>query len=124
MKDEQAIAALVTTLKGFEPGKTLKNYIAHAVFPKFKHIEAVPPAGDDWGVGIRNPGRLAAVLRESFELALLFRRIATLELDAGVLANVDELEWTGPRADFAALCESIDAPALAQRADALAAKRT
>jgi len=30
----------VTILKEFEPGKPLKNYIAYAVFPKFKHIEA------------------------------------------------------------------------------------
>lgn len=40
MSDEEAIAELVTTLRGFKPGKPLKNYIAYAVFPKFKHIEA------------------------------------------------------------------------------------
>lgn len=40
MSDEEAIAALVETLKGFKPGRPLKNYIAYAVFPKFKHIEA------------------------------------------------------------------------------------
>ena len=52
---------------------------AAAVLAKFGHLEAVPAAGDDWGVGIRSPGRLAAQLRENFELALLFRRIATIE---------------------------------------------
>lgn len=40
MRDEEAIAELVATLKGFKPGKPLKNYIAYAVFPRFKHIEA------------------------------------------------------------------------------------
>jgi energy-coupling factor transporter ATP-binding protein EcfA2 len=38
--DEEAIAQLVSVLKGFKPGRPLKSYIAYAVFPKFKHIEA------------------------------------------------------------------------------------
>jgi 5'-3' exonuclease len=98
---------------------------AAAVLAKFKHIEQIPPAGDDWGVGIRNPGRLAAVLRESFELALLFRRIATLESDADVLSNVDELEWTGPRKGLVAMSEQLGAVGLAERAIKLAkARRT
>lgn len=40
LRDEEAIGELITTLKGFKPGKPLKSYIAYAVFPKFKHIEA------------------------------------------------------------------------------------
>jgi predicted ATPase len=39
LQDEEAITKLVETLKGFNPGEPLKNYIAYAVFPKFKHIE-------------------------------------------------------------------------------------
>lgn len=39
MNDEDAIKKLVATLQGFKPGKPLLNYIAYAVFPKFKHIE-------------------------------------------------------------------------------------
>src|SRR6266478_5549258 len=39
---------------------------AAAVLAKYEHLEAIPSAGDDWGVGIRSPGRLAAVLRENF----------------------------------------------------------
>lgn len=37
--DEEAIADLIRTLRGFKPGRPLKNYISHAVFPKFKCIE-------------------------------------------------------------------------------------
>lgn len=37
--DEEAIASLVKTLGQFRPGKPLKNYITHAVFPKFKCVE-------------------------------------------------------------------------------------
>lgn len=39
MLDDEAIAQLVETLGKFRPGKPLKNYIAYAVFPKFKSIE-------------------------------------------------------------------------------------
>ncbi|MGI8664087.1 MAG: 5'-3' exonuclease [Acidimicrobiales bacterium] len=96
---------------------------AGAVLAAYGHLESIPPAGDDWSVDIRNKGRLALVLRESFELALLFRRIATLESDAEVLGDVDELEWRGPTAGFPALCEHLGMPALAVRADSLATKR-
>ncbi|MEY2571071.1 MAG: hypothetical protein QOE63_1421 [Acidimicrobiaceae bacterium] len=96
---------------------------AAAVLAKFKHLEAIPPAGEDWGVGIRNPGRLAAVLRENFELALLFRRIATVESDADVVANVDEIEWRGPTEGFIAFSEELGALGLAERAIKLAAAR-
>jgi 5'-3' exonuclease len=96
---------------------------AAAVLAKFVHLEDVPAAGDDWGVGIRNPGRLAATLRENFELALLFRRIATLECDAAVVASVDEMEWTGPTKEFISLTERINGLGLAERAVKLAKKR-
>ena len=96
---------------------------AAAVLAKYKHLEDIPPAGDDWGVGIRNPGRLALVLRESFELALLFRRIATVEADADVVQDVDQLEWRGPREDFIKIAEDLGALGLAERAIKLAKAR-
>ncbi|MFU6379005.1 ATP-dependent nuclease [Metapseudomonas otitidis] len=39
MSDDETIAQLVEALREFRPGKPLKNYIAYAVFPKFKSIE-------------------------------------------------------------------------------------
>jgi 5'-3' exonuclease len=96
---------------------------AAAVLAKFGHLEDIPAAGDEWGVGIRNPGRLAAALRENFELALLFRRIATLECDADVVASVDEMEWKGPTKDLIALAEKINGLGVAERAVKLAQKR-
>ena len=103
------------------PGFGAKS--AAAVLAKYRHIESIPAAGDDWGVGIRNPGRLAATLRENFELALLFRRIATLEVDTPVIGSVDELEWTGPRQGFVAMSERLGALGLAERAVKLARAR-
>ena len=58
---------------------------------------------------MRGKDRLAASLREGFELALLFRRLATLRADAPISASVDELEWRGPRADFARMAERLEA---------------
>jgi len=96
---------------------------AAALLAKYEHLEKVPAKGEDWGVGVRNPGRLAATLRENFELALLFRRIATIEVDAEVLASVDEMEWTGPTREFIAMSEKINGLGLAERAIKLAKKR-
>ena len=96
---------------------------AAAVLAKFKHIEQIPAAGEEWGVGVRNAGRLAAALREEFELALLFRRIATIESDADVVSSVDEMEWKGPKPELVPLAEKINGLGLAERAIKLAKKR-
>ena len=42
-----------------------------------------------WDSGVRGAAKLNAVLRDEFELALLFRRIATLETDAPVSDSVE-----------------------------------
>lgn len=39
MTDEEEISQLVAAISKFNPGKPLKHYITHAVFPKFKSIE-------------------------------------------------------------------------------------
>lgn len=39
MTDEEHITQLVAAISKFNPGKPLKHYITHAVFPKFKSIE-------------------------------------------------------------------------------------
>jgi hypothetical protein len=66
---------------------------------------------------------LAATLRDNFELALLFRRIATIESGAEVLADVDDLRWTGPRRELVELSEQIGGLGLTERAIRLAERR-
>jgi 5'-3' exonuclease len=56
-------------------------------------------------------------LGERLERALLFKKLATLRSDASLFADVDELRWHGPQAEFSAYCERIDAPRLASRAE-------
>ena len=92
---------------------------------RWGHLEHIPADPITWDSGVRGASKLNAVLREQFELALLFRRIATVELDAPVSAGVDELRWTGPPDPdlFATMCEKLGSPALAGRTERLAAGR-
>jgi 5'-3' exonuclease len=55
-------------------------------------------------------------LGERQALALSFKELALLRTDAALFANVDELEWRGPTAEFSAMCERLDAPNLLARA--------
>jgi 5'-3' exonuclease len=97
---------------------------AAAVLARYPHLEDIPASLADWDdVGVRNGGRLLHTLLADFELALLFRRIATLERDAPTIEAVDELRWTGPTDTFAAMAERIDAPSLVERAGKVAAAR-
>jgi 5'-3' exonuclease len=60
----------------------------------------------------------ADVLGESRELALLFKRLATLRTDAPLFRDVDELRWRGPTDAFAAWVERLGEPRLLKRAHA------
>ena len=93
---------------------------AAAVLARWGHIEAIPAQSTEWDAPVRNAGRLALNLRENLDQALLFRRIATVELDAPTFEKVDELAWSGPTPAFVALCERLEAPGLLERAVKLA----
>ena len=56
------------------------------------------------------------VLGEHRELALLFKKLATLRTDAKLFENVDELRWHGPTADFAEVCERLGISEVCARA--------
>src|SRR5690606_13174661 len=57
------------------PGWGAKS--AAAVLRRWGHLEDIPADPAAWDAGVRGAGKLNAVLREQFDLALLFRRIAT-----------------------------------------------
>ena len=111
------------TADGFPglPGWGAKS--AATVLARYGHLEAIPPGADDWDVTVRGAGKLARTLRDQFDDAVLFRRIATLEYDAPTITSVDELRWNGPTSALPALAASVDAPGLAERAVRLAAAR-
>ena len=95
-----------------------------AVLARYKHIEEIPLHAGQWDVpGLRGVQKLATTLIDNIADAVLFRTIATVRLDAVTLAGgVDDLAWRGPRAGFADIVASIDAPNLAKRADHLAGR--
>jgi 5'-3' exonuclease len=56
------------------------------------------------------------VLGERRELALLFKKLATLRTDARLFADVDELQWRRPTERFSSCCARIGDPRLLARA--------
>jgi 5'-3' exonuclease len=57
------------------------------------------------------------------DLALLFKRLATLRTDAPLFTDVEALRWRGPTPAFPAFAEKIGDPKLLPRIAALAAAR-
>ncbi|HXV78385.1 MAG TPA: 5'-3' exonuclease H3TH domain-containing protein [Candidatus Binatia bacterium] len=55
------------------------------------------------------------VLRDSRDLALLFKKLATLKTDARLFRDVDELRWRGPSDAFAACAERFGEARLLER---------
>lgn len=55
------------------------------------------------------------VLETQRELALLFKRLATLRTDAPLFRRVDELKWRGPTSSFEKFAQTIKEPGLIKR---------
>jgi len=55
------------------------------------------------------------VLGDNRDLALLFKRLATLRTDALLFRDVEELRWRGPTDAFAAWTKRMEAPRLLER---------
>jgi 5'-3' exonuclease len=103
------------------PGWGAKS--AGAVLARYEHLESIPAAAGQWDVaGLRGAPKLAATLQENFELALLFRRLATLVTDVDV-GTVESWRWRGPTDEFHAVAQRLEAPELVGRVAALAAAR-
>ena len=100
------------------PGWGAKS--ASALLARYGHITSIPFDAAEWDVQVRGAAKLAAALQDGFEDALLFRRIATVELGAPVSATVDEMEWRGPQPGLEERCTELGAERLAARAHSLA----
>lgn len=86
------------------------------VLAKYAHLESIPRIATEWGVPVRGAARLAAALEENRELALLFRRLATLRTDAPVFGDLEDLRWRGPTAAFEQAAQRLGVPGLWDRA--------
>ncbi len=99
------------------PGWGAKS--AAAILDRWGHLEDIPEDPLLWDAGVRGAAKLNGVLRDQFELALLFRRIATVETDAEV-GTVESWAWRGPTNDFAGIVADLDDDRLLARAARLA----
>src|ERR1700704_3802678 len=85
----------------------LGSKTAATLINKYGHIEQFP----------------AEILKdENRARALLFKRLATLRIDAPLFDDVDELCWTGPTASFASVAEKIGDARLDKRVRDLASR--
>jgi 5'-3' exonuclease len=92
---------------------------AAAVLARWEHLDRIPPSALDWEIPLRGASRLAATLSQQRDEALLYRRLATLNRDAGIESitpTLDDLEWHGvPRDAFTALCDELGFETIRQR---------
>jgi 5'-3' exonuclease len=93
---------------------------AAALLTRYGSLEQIPLDEAQWDVAVRGADKLRSTLQAEYELALLFKRLATLRTDAALFEDVDELRWRGPTLEFQAFCERIDAPRLLDRAELVA----
>ncbi|MGB2695598.1 MAG: 5'-3' exonuclease H3TH domain-containing protein [Dehalococcoidia bacterium] len=103
------------------PGWGAKS--AAKVLARYRHLDAIPADPSEWQVDIRGATSLAATLVEQQERARLFKDLATLRTSVPIDTSVEALRWSGPRRTFGSWAERLRAPALAERAKALAAAR-
>ena len=89
------------------PGWGAKS--AAAVLRRYGSIDAIPAKASQWDVpGVTGAVRLAAVLAEQHDDAILYRTLARLRLDTPIpQQTAAELEWHGaPRATWEAFCDA------------------
>ena len=91
---------------------------ASVTLAQYPHFEDIPKDWRRWPASLRGAQRLAGVLFEQWNDALLYRVLATLRLDVPVFETVGELRWKGPRAEFERYSKFIETPGLNARAKA------
>ena len=95
------------------PGFGMKS--AAALLARYGTLEAIPP--DAWDLPLRGAERLQLTLKTKREEAALYKRLATLRLDAPLAHDVDALAWAGPdEPALRALAEELGDEGLLERA--------
>ncbi len=108
------LAVVGDTADGYPglPGWGAKS--AAAVLRRYGHLEEVPKRGERWDIHVSGAKRLAGVLAERMDEALLFRDLATLRTDAEV-GTVDDMRWRGPTPDLADVAKRLNADGILRR---------
>ncbi len=93
---------------------------AAGVLSRYEHYEQIPKDPKQWDTAIRGAAKLASVLFDSWEEALLYRKLATLREDTPVPESLQEMKWTGPKPGFEDVCKRLKADDLLRRVTKLA----
>ncbi len=96
------------TADGFPglPGWGAKS--SSTLLAEYGHIEHIPASESDWSVKVRGAAKLAATLRDQMDLALLFRDIATLRIEAPIPEAFDDVRWDGAHRElWEELCDEL-----------------
>ena len=97
---------------------------ASVVLGRYRHLEEIPRRAAEWDEAVtrrvRGSEALAQALDSDFELALLFRELATVRLDRSLLSSAADLEWHGPTPGLGDICRYLGDEGLADFAAGLA----
>ena len=88
----------------------------------YHHIENIPNDHMEWAMQVRSSQKLSESLNTDYELALLFKLIATIDYDAPTFETVNELKWNGPKENYENILKSIDGDRILQRLDKIETK--
>ena len=116
------LAVVGDSADGFPGVRGWGEKAAAGVLSQYPHLEDIPKEWQSWHPSIKRARVLAASLCDSWNDALLFRRLATLRLDVPVFDTVEDLRWKGPRSDFEEYCYRIQSKTLFGRAVKAATK--
>jgi 5'-3' exonuclease len=89
---------------------------AGAVLARYARLEGIPEYEREWDVVVRGAAALGASLRAHREEAALYRRLATLRIDAELPESLEDLRWGGARRDeLEEICRLIGETEVAPR---------
>jgi 5'-3' exonuclease len=94
------------------PGWGMKS--AAAVLAVYGHIESIPRDVSLWRAKVRGAAKLSEALFSRWDEVELYKRLATVRLDAPLAESLDDLRWRGPSRDWQPFCERWGFGALGQ----------
>lgn len=107
------------TADGFPGIKGWGAKSSASLLSHYHHIENIPNDFNEWIPQVRSSQKLSETLNDDYELALLFKLIATIDYDAPTFEIVDDLRWSGPKQNYDALLRSIDGERIIQRLESI-----
>ena len=107
------------TADGFPGIKGWGAKSSASLLSHYHHIENIPNDFKEWIPQVRSSQKLSETLNDDYELALLFKLIATIDYDAPTFETVDDLRWSGPKQNYDAFLRSIDGERIIQRLESI-----